>query len=123
MKAIEPILKLVDYTYAETCNGEIRIHKELQYYSPELFKHAINHELGHQGLTVWEDLVWDLKDLGNFRIHAKAILFYLLYPKLILRMVSPIHFSLKKRQIEINYVLIFIYVTYILFTWYMFSLF
>jgi len=121
MKPIEPILKLVDYTYAELCNGEIRIHKELQYYSPELFKHAMNHELGHLGKTVWGDLLWDLKDLGNFKIHRKALLFYFKHPKIIIRMISPVHFNLKGGLIEVNWVLVFIYVIYILFCWYIFS--
>jgi len=119
MKPTEPILKLVNYTYAEMCNGEIRIHRDLQQYSPELFKHAVNHEIGHIGKSIWGDLLWDMQDLMHVRIHAKALKFYFKHPKIIFRMVSPLHF--KNKQIEINYVLIFIYITYILLFWFMFS--
>lgn len=108
-----PKIVYVDYTYAETCNGEIRIHKDLQYYSKELFQHAINHEIGHQGKTVLQDIMWDLKDLTNIKIHLKALVFYLKYPKLIIRMVSAVHFDKKRRVIEVNYVLLFLYVFYV----------
>jgi len=123
MKPTDPFLKLVDYTYAETCNGEIRIHKDLYQYSRTLFDHAIAHELGHQNKNVWEDILWDLQDLGNFSIHAKAFGFYLKHPKLIFRMVSFIHFNKKANQIEVNWVLVFIYFIYVIFFWYILWLF
>jgi len=111
-------LELVDYTYAETCNGEIRIHEDLQYFSKELFDHAMQHEIGHQGLTVWEDIKWDFKDSLNLRIHSKALLFYFKHPKLIIRMIKPVHLNYKAGVIEVNWVLVFIYFIYALITIY-----
>ena len=105
-------LELVDYTYAETCNGVIRIHKDLQYFSKELFDHALEHELGHQDQNVWEDFVWDMKDLMHFKIHFKALGFYLKHPELILRMISPIHYNKKARQVEVNITLFVLYFLY-----------
>lgn len=123
MKPTDPFLKLVDYTYAETCNGEIRIHQDLYKYSKELFEHAVAHELGHQCRTILQDILWDLQDLGNIRIHLKAMGFYFKHPKLIIRMLSAVHFNKKAKQIEVNWVLVFIYLLYTFFGWYIFRLF
>jgi len=122
MKPTDPFLKLVDYTYAETCNGEIRIHQDLYKYSKELFDHAVAHELGHQCKTILQDVLWDLQDLTNIRIHLKAMGFYFKHPKLIIRMLSAVHFDKKRRAIEVNYVLLFLYVLYFGIFLYMFWL-
>lgn len=104
----------VDYTYAETCNGEIRVHKDLYDYDIELYNHAIKHELAHQNKTIYQDLMLDLNDLFNVRIHLKALLFYFKHPKIIIRMISPVNFNFKGGLIEVNWVLVTLYVIYVL---------
>jgi len=101
-------IHLVDYTYAETCEDEIRIHRDTLN-DPSLFSFLLKHEFGHHGLTWIGDLKHDLKDLFNFKMAVKGVFFYFKHPKIILRMISPIIFDRRKKQIEINPSLMTIY--------------
>lgn len=115
-------LEFVDYTYAECCGNVIRIHKDLPMYSPQLYNHALRHEIGHLNKNVWQDLMWDIQDLFNLNIHIKSWQFYFKHPKLIKRMVFPIHFNIISKEIEVNYVLIITYIAYIVFVYFFFYL-
>ena len=103
----------VDYCYAEQCGDEIRVHQDLYYKDKELYNHAIEHEKAHlDNENIWQDIKLDFSDMLNVKIQTKAFLFMLKRPKLIIRMISPIHFNKKGGLIEVNWVLVLTYLMY-----------
>jgi hypothetical protein len=109
-------LTFVDDTFAECVGKDIRIHKDLPMENLQLYQWVLEHEKGHLNKNIVQDFIHDFKDLFAIKMQISSTLFLLRRRPILYKYLVPFSYNKSTKTLEVNYVLIALYLLYFIAT-------